>query len=35
LGNLLLNPMTPQGRRVGENIARKIPAGVLDNIVKE
>ena len=34
LGNLLLNPMTPQGRRVGENIARKLPAGVLDNIVK-
>jgi len=30
LGNLLLNPMTPQGRRVGENIARKLPAGVLD-----
>jgi hypothetical protein len=34
LGNLLLNPMTPQGRRVGENIARKLPASVLDNIVK-
>ncbi len=32
LGNLLLNPMTPQGRRVGENIARKLPAGVLDKI---
>ena len=31
LGNLLLNPMTPQGRRVGWNIARKLPAGVLDN----
>jgi hypothetical protein len=30
LGNLLLNPMTPQGRRVGGNIARKIPTGVLD-----
>jgi hypothetical protein len=30
LGNLLLNPMTPQGRRVGENIARKLPYGVLD-----
>ncbi|HQU12633.1 MAG TPA: hypothetical protein PKV70_00145, partial [Thermodesulfobacteriota bacterium] len=29
LGNLLLNPMTPQGRRVGWNIARKLPAGVL------
>jgi hypothetical protein len=34
LGNLLLNPMTPQGRRVGWNIARKLPAGVLDNVVK-
>jgi hypothetical protein len=34
LGNLLLNPMTPQARRVGENIARKLPAGVLDNIVE-
>jgi len=34
LGNLLLNPMTPQGRRVGVNIARKLPTGVLDNIVK-
>jgi hypothetical protein len=32
LSNLLLNPMTPQGRRVGENIARKLPAGVLDKI---
>ena len=32
LGNLLLNPMTPQGRRVGWNIARKLPAGVLGNI---
>ncbi len=31
LGNLLLNPMTPQGRRIGGNIARKLPAGVLDN----
>jgi len=31
LGNLLLNPMTPQGRRVGWNIARKLPMGVLDN----
>lgn len=31
LGNLLLNPMTPQGRRTGENIARKLPAGVLGN----
>jgi len=31
LGNLLLNPMTPQGRRVGENIARKLPANVLGN----
>jgi hypothetical protein len=34
LGNLLLNPMTPQGRRVGENIARKLPAGVLDNVLR-
>jgi len=34
LGNLLLNPMTPQGKRVGSNIARKLPAGVLDKIVK-
>ena len=34
LNNLLLNPMTPQGRRVGENIARKIPAGVLDNVLR-
>jgi hypothetical protein len=32
LSNLLLNPMTPQGRRVGENIARKIPEGVPDKI---
>jgi len=34
MGNLLLNPMTPHGRRVGWNIARKIPMGVLDNMVK-
>ena len=34
LGNLLLNPMTPHGKRVGGNIARKIPAGVLDNTAK-
>ncbi|MBE0606909.1 MAG: DUF799 family lipoprotein [Deltaproteobacteria bacterium] len=32
LSNLLLNPMTPQGRHVGENIARKLPPGVLDKI---
>ena len=32
LGNLLLNPMTPHGRRVGANIARKLPMGVLDNV---
>jgi len=31
LGNLLLNPMTPQGKRVGMDIARKLPMGVLDN----
>jgi hypothetical protein len=34
LGNLLLSPMTPYGRRVGENIARKLPPGLLDNSVK-
>jgi len=34
LGNLLLNPMTPQGRRLGGNIARKLPEGVLDNTSK-
>jgi len=34
LGNLLLNPMTPQGKRVGANIARKLPAGVFDDGVK-
>ncbi|OIP34669.1 MAG: hypothetical protein AUK27_06895 [Deltaproteobacteria bacterium CG2_30_66_27] len=34
LGNLLLNPMTPHGRRVGWNIARKLPAGVLDKTGK-
>ncbi|MHB1024965.1 MAG: GNA1162 family protein [Desulfobacteria bacterium] len=34
LGNLLLNPMTPQGRRVGWNIARKLPISVLDNMSK-
>jgi hypothetical protein len=32
LGNLLLNPMTPQGRRVGENIARKLPMNVLKGV---
>jgi len=31
VGNLVLNPMTPHGKRVGGNIARKIPMGVLDN----
>jgi hypothetical protein len=31
VGNLLLNPMTPHGKRVGGNIARKLPIGVLDN----
>ena len=31
LGNLLLNPLTPYGRRVGENIARKLPAGALND----
>jgi hypothetical protein len=34
LGNLLLNPMTPYGKRVGWNIARKVPAGLLDNVAK-
>ncbi|MBP2675829.1 MAG: hypothetical protein H6Q84_2669 [Deltaproteobacteria bacterium] len=34
LGNLLLNPMTPIGKRVGENIARKLPGGVLDRVTK-
>ena len=34
LGNLLLNPMTPYGKRVGGNIARKLPAGVLDKMVR-
>ena len=34
LGNLLLNPMTPQGRRVAENIARKLPMGVLGNTTR-
>jgi len=32
LGNLLLNPMTPQGRRVGENIARKLPNNLLKGV---
>jgi len=32
LGNLLLNPMTPQGRRVGSNIARKIPMNLLKGV---
>ena len=32
LGNLLLNPMTPQGRRVGENIARKLPNDLLKGV---
>ena len=32
LGNLLLNPMTPQGRRVGWNIARKIPINILRGV---
>jgi hypothetical protein len=35
LGNLLLNPMTPHGKRVGWNIARKLPMGVLDHMPKE
>jgi hypothetical protein len=32
LGNLLLNPMTPQGRRVGWNIARKLPMNLLKGV---
>jgi len=31
-GQPAAEPMTPQGRRVGENIARKLPMGVLDKI---
>ena len=30
LGNLLLTPMTPYGKAVARNIARKVPAGLLD-----
>ena len=30
LGNLLLNPLTPIGKRVGANLARKVPGGALD-----
>lgn len=29
LGNLLLSPLTPLGNRVGENIARQVPGGIL------
>lgn len=32
LGNLLLNPMTPQGKRVGGNIARKLPNNILKGV---
>lgn len=35
LANLALNPMTPQGKRVGSNIARKLPPGVLHDTPKE
>ncbi len=34
LGNLLLNPMTPQGRRVGWNIARKLPMGLVEKMTR-
>jgi hypothetical protein len=34
LGNLLLNPLTPIAKRVGANIARKVPAGALDTATK-
>jgi hypothetical protein len=30
LGNLLLNPMTPYGKKVAKNIAGKLPGGLLD-----
>ncbi len=30
LGNLLLNPMTPFGKRVARNIAGKLPGGLLE-----
>ncbi len=30
LGNILLNPLTPIAKRVGANIARKVPGGALD-----
>jgi hypothetical protein len=29
LGNLLLNPLTPIGKRVGANVARKVPSDAL------
>jgi len=32
LGNLLLNPMTPQGKRVGGNISRKVPNNLLKGV---
>jgi hypothetical protein len=32
LGNLLLNPMTPYGRRVGGTIARKLPMNLLKGV---
>lgn len=35
LGNLLLNPLTPIARRVGGNIAWKVPGGLLDNTSKK
>jgi hypothetical protein len=30
LGNLLLNPMTPYGKKVAKNIAGKLPEGLLE-----
>jgi len=34
LGNLLLTPMTPIGKRVGTNIAWQVPSGALDNVTR-
>lgn len=31
LGNLLLNPMTPYGKEVARNIARRLPDGILED----
>jgi hypothetical protein len=34
LGNILLNPLTPIAKRVGGNIARKVPGGALDKALR-